>query len=281
MSVTLVHPTGPWFRSLVAPPPYGYLLSGATIAPPRGHPSSGACRTRADGAHAGRTLSSSKKPAAARVGGRANWLSRRDRPARPPPRFPPPSPRAATIRRHRADRNRHAGLALGQSVPRPAYMQRARCSMGRRRTSRSCRRGTVPRPSPTSRSDARSPTCSTTGQQRSADGAGAVRQAAPWFETNTGLQNSTVLESLGDDDFAFVKPRSVGLRRALRRRGTSPSPSFHRFVRPTLDANNIPGVPGPSTGSSERDHPRADSSENLWRNFTRSDRVGLRTLALG
>jgi hypothetical protein len=66
---------------------------------------------------------------------------------------------------------------------------------------------------------------------------------APWFQRKTGLQNSTVLQSLGDDEFAFVNHArwdagalSV-VARQLRR------PSFHRFVRPTLAANHIEVYP--------------------------------------
>jgi hypothetical protein len=62
---------------------------------------------------------------------------------------------------------------------------------------------------------------------------------APWFQTKTGLRNSTVLQSLDDDDFAFVNHArwdvgimSVASHQFLR-------PSFHRFVRPTLAANDV------------------------------------------
>ncbi len=66
---------------------------------------------------------------------------------------------------------------------------------------------------------------------------------APWFQTKTGLQNSTVLQSLGDDEFAFVNHArwdsgvlTVAAHQFLR-------PSFHRFVRPTLAANNVQVYP--------------------------------------
>jgi hypothetical protein len=62
---------------------------------------------------------------------------------------------------------------------------------------------------------------------------------APWFQAKTGLRNSTVLQSNGDDEFAFVNHArwdesvmAVTARQLLR-------PSFYRFVRPTLAANHI------------------------------------------
>ena len=62
---------------------------------------------------------------------------------------------------------------------------------------------------------------------------------APWFQTKTGLQNSTVLQSIDDDEFAFVNdarwdagPLTIAAHQFLR-------PSFHRFVRPNLSANRI------------------------------------------
>ena len=66
---------------------------------------------------------------------------------------------------------------------------------------------------------------------------------APWFQTKTGLHNSTVLQPLDDDDFAFVNHArwdvcvvTVAAHQFLR-------PSFHRFVRPTLTANHIQVYP--------------------------------------
>jgi hypothetical protein len=66
---------------------------------------------------------------------------------------------------------------------------------------------------------------------------------APWFQTKTGLRNSTVLQSIGGGDFAFVNharwnesPVAVTARQLLR-------PSFYRFVRPTLAANHIQVYP--------------------------------------
>jgi hypothetical protein len=66
---------------------------------------------------------------------------------------------------------------------------------------------------------------------------------APWFQTKTGLRNSTVLQSIGGDDFAFVNharwnegPLAVAARQLLR-------PSFYRFVRPTLATNRIEVYP--------------------------------------
>jgi hypothetical protein len=66
---------------------------------------------------------------------------------------------------------------------------------------------------------------------------------APWFQTKTGLRNSTVLQSTGGDEFAFVNharwsegPLAVSARQLLR-------PSFYRFVRPTLAANHIEVYP--------------------------------------
>ena len=62
---------------------------------------------------------------------------------------------------------------------------------------------------------------------------------APWYQTRTGLQNSTVLQPIDDDDFAFVNharwdagPLAIAAHQFLR-------PSFHRYVRPNLAANHI------------------------------------------
>jgi hypothetical protein len=66
---------------------------------------------------------------------------------------------------------------------------------------------------------------------------------APWFQTKTGLQNSTVLQPIDDDHFTFVNharwdagPLAIAAHQFLR-------PSFHRFVRPNLAANHIQVYP--------------------------------------
>ena len=66
---------------------------------------------------------------------------------------------------------------------------------------------------------------------------------APWYQTKTGLQNSTVLQPIDDDEFAFVNharwdagPLAIAAHQFLR-------PSFHRFVRPNLAANHIQVYP--------------------------------------
>jgi len=62
---------------------------------------------------------------------------------------------------------------------------------------------------------------------------------APWFQAKTGLQNSTVLQPLADGDLAFVNharwdagPVGIAAHQFLR-------PSFYTFVRRNLAANHI------------------------------------------
>ena len=62
---------------------------------------------------------------------------------------------------------------------------------------------------------------------------------APWFQSKTGLQNSTVLQPFADGDFAFVNHArwdtglaSIAAHQFLR-------PSFYTFVRRNLAANHI------------------------------------------
>jgi len=62
---------------------------------------------------------------------------------------------------------------------------------------------------------------------------------APWFQAKTGLQNSTVLQPLADGDLAFVNHArwdtslaSIAVHQFLR-------PSFYTFVRRNLAANHI------------------------------------------
>jgi hypothetical protein len=62
---------------------------------------------------------------------------------------------------------------------------------------------------------------------------------APWFQSKTGLQNSTVLQPLAGGDFAFVNharwdtgPVGIAAHQFLR-------PSFYTFVRRNLAANHI------------------------------------------
>jgi hypothetical protein len=66
---------------------------------------------------------------------------------------------------------------------------------------------------------------------------------ASWFQAKTGLRNSTVLQGIGDDDFAFVNHArwdagvmTIAAHQFLR-------PSFYRFVRPNLAANDIQVYP--------------------------------------
>jgi len=66
---------------------------------------------------------------------------------------------------------------------------------------------------------------------------------APWYQAKTGLQNSTVLQPIDNDEFAFVNHArwdsgalSIAAHQFLR-------PSFHRFVRPNLAANHIQVYP--------------------------------------
>jgi hypothetical protein len=62
---------------------------------------------------------------------------------------------------------------------------------------------------------------------------------APWFQAKTGLQNSTVLQPFADGDFAFVNHArwdtglaSIAAHQFLR-------PSFYTLVRRSLAANHI------------------------------------------
>jgi len=66
---------------------------------------------------------------------------------------------------------------------------------------------------------------------------------APWFQSKTGLANSTVLQPIADGDFAFVNharwdtsPISIAAHQFLR-------PSFYTFVRRNLAANHIDVYP--------------------------------------
>jgi hypothetical protein len=66
---------------------------------------------------------------------------------------------------------------------------------------------------------------------------------ATWFQAKTGLRNSTVLEPLDNDDFAFVNHArwdtsllGVALHQFTR-------PSFFTYVRPNLRANDVEVYP--------------------------------------
>jgi hypothetical protein len=66
---------------------------------------------------------------------------------------------------------------------------------------------------------------------------------ATWFQAKTGLRNSTVLQTLGDDDFAFVNHArwdtsllGVAVHQFVR-------PSFFTYVRPNLRANHVEVYP--------------------------------------
>ncbi len=240
MSVTLVHPQPDLgSASLVAPPPYGYLLFGATIAPPKGPPIVRRNATR----QAVLTRISQQLEELAKLefvvratGYRAVVIPParppRFRPALEPPRFDV----TVLIETDTPDSLSELGATPGVHAMRTVLHGSA---------------------SHVKELQARCVKAIADVEKRASGTylfnywAAEDRQTAlelfdklaPWFETNTGLQNSTVLQSLGDDDFAFVNHArwdsgvlSVAAHQFLR-------PSFHRFVRPTLDANNIQVYP--------------------------------------
>jgi hypothetical protein len=62
---------------------------------------------------------------------------------------------------------------------------------------------------------------------------------APWFRTKTGLRNSTVLQSTDDDDFALINHARWDARLTTVAAHQFLRPSFYRFVRPNLAANQV------------------------------------------
>lgn len=66
---------------------------------------------------------------------------------------------------------------------------------------------------------------------------------AGWFMTETGLDNSTVLQPIGDADYAFVNHArwNYGLPRLFLHQMTKPT--FRTYVRANLDANRTGSMP--------------------------------------
>ena len=240
MAVTIVHPQRDLGAASLAPPPsYGYLLFGATIAPPSGPPIVRRDATR----QAVLTRMSTQLEELAELesvvratGFRAVVIP----PARPPqirPDFQPPR-FDVTVLIETDSPDVISEVAATPAVTALRTVLHESASRVKELHARCVK--------------------AIADVEKRASGtylfnywAAADRQTAlelfdhlaPWFEAKTGLENSTVLQSLEDDDFAFVNharwdssPLAVAAHQFLR-------PSFHRFVRPTLAANNVQVYP--------------------------------------
>jgi hypothetical protein len=227
--------------SLVTPPPYGYLLFGATVAPPKGPPivrpddtrNTMLARVSELLAPVGRL-----QPVVRATGYRAVVIP----PGRPPPFRPglePPRHDVAVL----LETESPGALAEISGSPAVSALRTVlhESASRVREIQARCVKAIA---------DFDKPADGTYlfnfwAAEDAATALEVFDHLAPWFQTKTGLRNSTVLQSIGDDDdeFAFVNharwhegPLAVAARQLAR-------PSFYRFVRPTLAANHIQVYP--------------------------------------
>jgi hypothetical protein len=240
MAVTIVNPRHDLgVASLVEPPPYGYLLFGASVAPPKGPPFVRRNNTRQSvltrvSDHLRRVAE--LEPVVRVSGYRAVVIP----PARPPefqPHLEPPRFDVMAL----VETDSPETLAeIAASPPVNELRATLHGSAGRlRETHARCVKAIAD-------VDKRASGTYLFNFWAAADRATALEvfdHLAPWFQTKTGLQNSTVLQSLADDEFAFVNHArwdhgalTVAAQQFLR-------PSFHRFIRPNLAANHIAVYP--------------------------------------
>jgi hypothetical protein len=240
MPMTIVNPRQDLgVASLAAPPPYGYLFLGATIAPPTGPPFVRPNDTRRVvlarvSEHLERLAQ--LEPVVRATGYRAVVIP----PGRPPafrPDLEPPRFDIAVL----VETESPGSLAeIADSTPVSALRTLLRDSASRlRETQARCVKAIA---------DFEKPAEGTYlfNHWAAADPSTALEvfdHLALWFQSKTGLRNSTVLQSVGGDEFAFVNharwaegPLAVTVRQLLR-------PSFYRFVRPTLAANQVQVYP--------------------------------------
>jgi hypothetical protein len=225
--------------SLVTPPPYGYLLFGATIAPPKGPPFVRPDDTRKTVlARASELLApvTALEPVVRATAYRAVVIP----PGRPPafrPNLEPPR-YDVTMLVETGTPGSLAEIAGSPAVSAIRTLLHESASRFREIQAR-CVKAIA---------DFDKPTAGTYlfnfwAAEDTATALEVFDHLAPWFQTKTGLRNSTVLQSIGDDEFAFVNharwaegPLAVTARQLAR-------PSFYRFVRPTLAANHIEVYP--------------------------------------
>lgn len=225
--------------ALVTPPPYGYLLLGATIAPPKGPPitrPSAARRSvlREVARHV--TRIGALDPVARATGYRAVLIA----PARPPafrPSLEPPRFDVTVL----IETDSPGALPEAAGAPEVVALRgllRGAASRVKEMHAR-CVKAIA---------DVDKPPTGTYlfNYWAAADRATALEvfdHLATWFQAHTGLTNSTVLQGGEDDEFAFVNHArwdaglfAISAQQFLR-------PSFHRYVRPTLSANHIQVYP--------------------------------------
>jgi hypothetical protein len=236
MTATIVNPKyDPGIASLVTPPGYGYLLLGATVAPPSGPP-----LVRPD---------ATRQSVLTRVSQELERVTRLEAVVRatayravliPPARAPDfrpdlEAPRFdVTVLVETDSPDSLADVATSASVTSMRDVLQDSASRVKEMRAR-CTKAIADvdkRPSGTYLFN----------YWAAADTATALDlfdHLATWFQANTGLRNSTVLQPLGDDEFAFVNHArwdagllSVATHLFLR-------PSFYSFVRPNLAANHI------------------------------------------
>jgi hypothetical protein len=236
LTITIVHPQHDLgAASLVAPPAYGYLVFGASVAPPSGPPLVRRNATRRSvqtriAEHLVRLAE--LEPVVRATGFRAIVIP----PARPPDFRPDLEPPRFDLMALVETDSPESLPEVAASSPVKALRATLRGSAQHlRETSARCVKAIAD-------VDKRATGTYLFNFWAAADRGIALEvfdHLAPWFQTKTGLRNSTVLQPLDDDEFAFVNharwdasPLRVTAAQLLR-------PSFHRFVRPTLAANQI------------------------------------------
>ena len=241
MTVTIVHPQSDLgVASLGVPPAYGYLLLGATVAPPRGLPV-----VRPD---------DTRQSLLMRVSEHLEVVAQHERivratayravvipPARPPKFQPDLDPPRFDVTVLVETESPDFLSDVAASEPVTSLLSDLHASASRVKEMRArCVKAIAD-------VEKRASGTYLFNYWAAADRTTALEvfdHLAPWFETKTGLNNSTVLQAIdGDDEFAFVNharwdagPVTIALHQFVR-------PSFHRFVRPTLAANDITVYP--------------------------------------
>ena len=241
MTVTIVHPQSDLgVVSLGVPPAYGYLLLGATVAPPRGVPIVRPDDAREDllrrvSEHL--ALIAQQRGVVRGTAYRAIVIP----PARPPEFQPDLEPPRFDVTVLVETESPESLGDVASSEPVTSLLTALRNSASRVKDMRArCVKAIAD-------VDKRAGGTYLFNYWAAADRTAALQvfdHLAPWFQSKTGLQNSTVLQSIdGDDEFAFVNharwdagPLSIALKQFVR-------PSFHRFVRPTLAANDVAVYP--------------------------------------
>ena len=239
MSVTTVKSREDLGASLVTPPPYGYLLFGATVAPPKGPPIIRPNDTRTSVlARVSELLApvGQLEPVVRATGYRALVIP----PVRPPafrPDVEPPRYDVMVL----VETESPGSLAEISGSPAVSALRTLLHESASRL--REVRARCVKAIADFDKPPAGTYLFNFWAAEDTEMALEVFDHLAPWFQAKTGLRNSTVLQSIGDDEFAFVNHArwdehllAVAARQLAR-------PSFYRFVRPTLKANHIEVYP--------------------------------------